>query len=324
MLNIDGTFTELLLQLAIEILKEHTLINELTLITTTPEIYMQQFWYIINENPNINKYRFHLDNQEFELREEHFCTMLRTSQRIDFQPFMDPPLQNTLLEFIKRLDHDEIEKLLDMISQVYLEKHKEVVILMDQPQAVSPTQGTHKKSRAFEVRKTGGKGLIMRSEVVAEHVESFKTKIVLQKKKKVAPAKNVEKETYVDDPEQLIIEEEIDDDVDDTLESLKPQKLKGIKQISLAAQSLLDLKRGTKLSRQEEIIHEISRGQGKGSELKKNTQDDRDSVYSDQTLSATRLDDDVNLNRVDLEGEGDEASNYTIFVYNEKQKAKEK
>ncbi|GJZ02225.1 hypothetical protein Tco_0520186 [Tanacetum coccineum] len=197
MLNIDGTFTELLLQLAIEILKEHTLINALTLITTTPKIYMQQFWYIINENPNTNKYRFHLDNQEFELGEEHFRIVLRTSQRIDDQPFTDPPLQNTLLEFTKRLDHDEIEKPLDMISQVILGKLN------------------------------------------------------------------------------------------------SQQKLKGIKQISLAAQSLLDLKRGTKLSRQEEMIQEM-------------------------------LDDDVNLNRVNLEGEGDEASNYTIFVHNEKQKAKEK
>nr|GEY74551.1 hypothetical protein [Tanacetum cinerariifolium] len=65
-------------------------------------------------------------------------------------------------------------------------------------------------------------------------------------------------------------------------------------------------------------------GWGEDSEVRKDTQDDRDSVDSDQTLSTTRFDDNVNLNEVDSERGVDEASNYTIFVHTEKQKAKEK
>ncbi|GJU38827.1 hypothetical protein Tco_1191784 [Tanacetum coccineum] len=100
------------------------------------------------------------------------------------------------------------------------------------------------------VRKTRGKGPMIRGEEVSEHVESFKTKIVLSTKKKLASKAKKVKETYGDDPDQmhaatllsmeserlklerlerekLTLEEEIDDDVDDTLEAVKNQKLKG-------------------------------------------------------------------------------------------------
>ncbi|GKC95393.1 hypothetical protein Tco_1160835 [Tanacetum coccineum] len=72
------------------------------------------------------------------------------------------------------------------------------------------------------------------------------------------------------------------------------------------------------------MIQDISGGcQGEGSELRKDTQDNKDSIDSDQTLSATTLDDDVNLNGANL-GDLDKASNYIVFVHVEKKKAKEK
>ncbi|GJS68247.1 hypothetical protein Tco_0682812 [Tanacetum coccineum] len=72
------------------------------------------------------------------------------------------------------------------VYKEYVVKCKRVVVPMVQPQLFDPTQGTHKKSRPRGVRKTGGKGPMMRGEEVDEHVESFKTKIVLNTKRKPA------------------------------------------------------------------------------------------------------------------------------------------
>ncbi|GKD29404.1 hypothetical protein Tco_1240182 [Tanacetum coccineum] len=57
---------------------------------------------------------------------------------------------------------------------------------------------------------------------------------------------------------------------------------------------------------------------GDGSKLRKDTQDNRDSIDSDQTPSFTRLDDDVN------EEDVDEVSNYTVLGHDEQKESKEK
>ncbi|GJT96842.1 putative reverse transcriptase domain-containing protein [Tanacetum coccineum] len=59
-------------------------------------------------------------------------------------------------------------------------------------------------------------------------------------------------------------------------------------------------------------------GQGEGLEIRKDTQDDRDFIDSDQTPSATRLDNIVN------EGDVDDVSNYMVFVHYKQKEAKEK
>nr|GFA25043.1 hypothetical protein [Tanacetum cinerariifolium] len=101
--------------------------------------------------------------------------------------------------------------------------------------------------------------------------------------------------------EQIMAKEEIDDDVDDSLEAL-----------------LLNFKKGSKLSRQERLIQDLSRGLGEGSVARIKTQDDRDSLDSDKTLSAPRLETVIN------EGEEDDASNFTVLVYEKKKVSKEK
>ncbi|GJZ58136.1 hypothetical protein Tco_0613630 [Tanacetum coccineum] len=62
----------------------------------------------------------------------------------------------------------------------------------------------------------------------------------------------------------------------------------------------------------------MSGGQGEGSKIRKETQDDRDSLDSDHTPRATRLD-----NVVD-EGDEDDVSNYTVFVHDKEKEAKDK
>nr|GEY57426.1 hypothetical protein [Tanacetum cinerariifolium] len=66
------------------------------------------------------------------------------------------------------------------------------------------------------------------------------------------------------------------------------------------------------------MIQEMSRGQGEGPELRKDTQDYRDSIDSHQRPSFTRLDDVVN------EGDMDEVSNYMVFAHDKHKEAKDK
>nr|GEY50472.1 hypothetical protein [Tanacetum cinerariifolium] len=181
----------------------------------------------------------------------------------------------------------------------FVVKCKRLVVPMDQLQPVVPTQGTHKKTRTKKVRKISGKGPMMRGKEVAEHVESFKTNIVLRSKKK--PTEKSKKVNEIANSERLrLAKEEIDDDVDDTLKAIKNLKLKGISKINDVpqrtpdAQLLLYLKEGHKLSRRERWIQDLSRGPKEGSVVMNETHDEKDSLDSDQTPSALK---DVGLLR---------------------------
>ncbi|GJZ88548.1 hypothetical protein Tco_0660330 [Tanacetum coccineum] len=208
----------------------------------------------------------------------------------------------------------------------YVENSQEVIIPMVQPQPVDPTQGAHKNTRAEWVRRTGGKRLMRRGEGgVLEPAELHNTNIVLKRKttskEKIALKDKPVKEKRLKEKlerierEQRLADEEIDDDLDDILEAMKTQKLKGVAeydddepQITPDAQLLLDFKRTRKLSRQEALITELSKGQGEGSETRNETHELKDSLDSDQTLSPTRLD-------VVDEGEEDDVSNYKVLVH---------
>ncbi|GKC30963.1 hypothetical protein Tco_1038257 [Tanacetum coccineum] len=84
--------------------------------------------------------------------------------------------------------------------------------------------------------------------------------------------------------EQRMLDEEIDDDLDDTLEAMKTQKLKGVAKYD----------------------DELSEGQGEGSETRIETHELRDSLDSDKTPCATRLD-------VVNKGEEGDASNFMLW-----------
>ncbi|GJX16190.1 hypothetical protein Tco_0217022 [Tanacetum coccineum] len=111
------------------------------------------------------------------------------------------------------------------------------------------------------------------------------------------------KETYVDDPDQL------------HAAILLSAETKGVAEfddkpyMSPDAQLLIDFKKGSKLSRQERLIQELSEGPGEGSMARNETQDDRNSLDRDKTLSTPRLEIVVD------EGDEDDASNFTVFVH---------
>nr|GEV33244.1 hypothetical protein [Tanacetum cinerariifolium] len=125
------------------------------------------------------------------------------------------------------------------------------------------------------VRRIGRKRPMRRGEGrVPEPAELHSTKIIL--KRKLAPKENTpskdkpvkESELERIEREKRMIDEEINDDLDDTLEAIKTQKLKG-----------------------------------KGSAARNETQDDKDSLDSNKTLSTPRLE------KVVDEGDEDDALN---------------
>nr|GFB57792.1 hypothetical protein [Tanacetum cinerariifolium] len=147
---------------------------------------------------------------------------------------------------------------------------------------------------------------------VLEPAAERSIKIVL--KRNSASINNQVKEKHVNETpvKGKMMDDKIDDDLDGTLEALNTQKLKGVvdyeyeaTKISIDAQLLMDFKKTCKLSRKKALIQELSKGQGEGSRTRIQTQEPRDSLYSD--LSATRL-------YVIHEGEEDDASNFTDNV----------
>ncbi|GJT95210.1 hypothetical protein Tco_1090728 [Tanacetum coccineum] len=118
----------------------------------------------------------------------------------------------------------------------------------------------------------------------------------------VAPVANEVKETYVDDPDQMHVAILL------SVENER-QRCKQIRQQKMIIEEEIDMKKNDSGDVE---------GQGEGSEIRKDTQDDMDFIDSDQTPSATRLDNIVN------EGNVDDVSNYTVFVHYKQKEAKEK
>ncbi|GJV52185.1 hypothetical protein Tco_1447926 [Tanacetum coccineum] len=184
----------------------------------------------------------------------------------------------------------------------------------------------HKNIRAERVRRTRWKGPMRRGEgEVPMPAEGQNTKIVLKRKlasiekttskdkpvkeKSVKEKSKKAKETYVDDPEQVHVATLL------SVETMKTQNMKGVAeyddaepQIPTNAQLLLYFKKTCKLSRREAFIQELSRVKGEGSQTSIETHKVRDSLDSDRTLSANRLD-------VIDEGDEDDASNFVVFLH---------
>ncbi|GJX37615.1 hypothetical protein Tco_0250918 [Tanacetum coccineum] len=124
---------------------------------------------------------------------------------------------------------------------------------------------------------------------VLEPAELHSTKIVLKRKpaskeKPVSKEKRVKEKLEKIKRKQRMIDEEINDDLDDTLEEMKTQKLKGVAEYDDELQI---------------------------------TPDAQDSLDSDQTSSATSLD-------VVDKGDEDDVSNYTVLIHEKTSVAKEK
>ncbi|GKC86696.1 hypothetical protein Tco_1147345 [Tanacetum coccineum] len=128
-------------------------------------------------------------------------------------------------------------------------------------------------------KSSASKGLMIRSGVVGEPVGATKIKLVIITKMKGKPVENVKKKTYVYDEDQMGF--------------------------------------ATLLSVDSERQRHERGGQGEGSDIRKDTRDNRDFLDSDKTPSDTRIYDTFNLDDDDSERELDEAGQYKVYVHNE-------
>nr|GEU54750.1 hypothetical protein [Tanacetum cinerariifolium] len=103
-LNTDEIHIEPLFNITLEIIKQHSLINAITLTTNAAIIYMQPLWHTVYKDERSKRYYFHLDYQRFKITVELLRHALRTSPRQPNQPFVKPPCQKELVIFIKKLD----------------------------------------------------------------------------------------------------------------------------------------------------------------------------------------------------------------------------
>ncbi|GKE64708.1 hypothetical protein Tco_1518869, partial [Tanacetum coccineum] len=156
--------------------------------------------------------------------------MLQLTPTQQNQQYTQPPSQKSLLPFITALGYDDQDNPLKTISQVIVARlhqpwrtilnilnkgltgkdsglDKKRPSMLQIPDTM--LNDTIREMNAYKeyvvkwVRQTRGKGPMIRGEEVSEHVESFKTKIVLSTKKKLASKAKKVKETYGDDPDQM-------------------------------------------------------------------------------------------------------------------------
>ncbi|GJX31068.1 hypothetical protein Tco_0240923 [Tanacetum coccineum] len=104
-INLDEIHAESLFNLTLDILKQHSLFNALTLTTDALEIYIQQFWHTVNQNENTKRYYFHLDYQQFEVGADLLRHALKTSPKQPNQPFVETPSQDELVTSIMKLGY---------------------------------------------------------------------------------------------------------------------------------------------------------------------------------------------------------------------------
>nr|GEU79778.1 hypothetical protein [Tanacetum cinerariifolium] len=91
----------------------HVVLNDLALTTCYPaflitvdvlEIYMQQFWFTIN-NEDSTSYRFKIDKKRYRIDMEVFREIFQICPRLPTQEFNELPSDEEIVSFIKELGH---------------------------------------------------------------------------------------------------------------------------------------------------------------------------------------------------------------------------
>ncbi|GJU91902.1 hypothetical protein Tco_1304325 [Tanacetum coccineum] len=103
----DLYITDTMLRFVVEILRHHKLYKPASLTATVPIIYLHQFWATINHNKNNHTFTFELENQTFTLTPGLLRIVLQMPPPDPNNTYIQPPLENQILEFINKLGYDE-------------------------------------------------------------------------------------------------------------------------------------------------------------------------------------------------------------------------
>nr|GEV48180.1 hypothetical protein [Tanacetum cinerariifolium] len=80
------------------------------------EINMQQFWHTVSYNLEDQTYFFTLDDQVFEVNAYLLCDALKITPKVSDHPSVQPPSENEIISFIKRLGyHGSLNQVSNMV-----------------------------------------------------------------------------------------------------------------------------------------------------------------------------------------------------------------
>nr|GEU89604.1 hypothetical protein [Tanacetum cinerariifolium] len=92
-------------QVTLEALKISLCYLVFVITAKVPKIYMHQFWNTIKNIGKTDGYNFKLDKKKCRVNTKVFCEILQIYPRLPNQDFMELPLEEDLLTFIKELGY---------------------------------------------------------------------------------------------------------------------------------------------------------------------------------------------------------------------------
>ncbi|GJW18507.1 hypothetical protein Tco_0025943 [Tanacetum coccineum] len=97
------TQTEETFQVALYILKNVPFYNAFLISVEVPEIYMQQFWFIIEKVKRTSYNKFEIDHKTCQIDVDTFRKILNLTPNVENQDFIQPPSSDDLKEFLLNL-----------------------------------------------------------------------------------------------------------------------------------------------------------------------------------------------------------------------------
>ncbi|GKB19332.1 hypothetical protein Tco_0853255 [Tanacetum coccineum] len=92
-------------QVVLHIIKASLCFKAFTITIDVPEIYMQQFWFIIKKTKKTPFYEFGLADKKFSVDIELFRKILDICPRVPNEDFVAPPSEEDLLAFLNELGY---------------------------------------------------------------------------------------------------------------------------------------------------------------------------------------------------------------------------
>ncbi|GJU31365.1 hypothetical protein Tco_1174954 [Tanacetum coccineum] len=112
---------ELIYKVYLAILKQFSFFNAFIRTVDAPDIYMQQFWHTVTYDLKAKTYFFTLDDEIFEVNADLLCEALHITPKVSNHTFVEPPSEQEIISFIKKLGYSEsLTKISDIaINNMY-------------------------------------------------------------------------------------------------------------------------------------------------------------------------------------------------------------
>ncbi|GJV05225.1 hypothetical protein Tco_1338794 [Tanacetum coccineum] len=255
-----------------------------------PEIYMHQFWNTITKIKDTDGYYFRLDKKKCQVDTEVFRDILQIYPKLSNQDFVEPPSEDELVSFIKKLGYTDKY---DMLSTIHTDQMHQLwrtfaAIINRTYFDFATGKDTPKKARKFKKVASPSRKL----SPVLEEEPAKKSKLVKRSAKKSTTVPTT----------GVVIRDTLGVSVSKKKVPAKADRGKGIKLLSdVALLEAAQLKKVLKKSKQD--IHRLyASGLSEGADSKAKVPD-KSKAKSSNTNSE---DDDENDDNNDKDSENDD------------------